>query len=99
MALGTRVWSAGKLVLLGGGLLATYLIFAAASMRLALRTREVHVPDFTNRTANDAAAIADTLGLAVKIDETRRPDPTIPAGRRLPAVLAPGCAGPRPRTG
>ena len=37
MALRTRVWGAGKLVLLGVALLATYVLFAAASMRLALR--------------------------------------------------------------
>ena len=40
----TRVWSAGKLLLLGGALLLTYVLFAAASMRIALRTREVVVP-------------------------------------------------------
>ena len=34
----------GKLVLLGGGLVATYLIFAAASMRIALRTRGCRCP-------------------------------------------------------
>ena len=58
MALRTRVWSAGKLVLLAGGLVATYVLFAAASMRVALRAREVQVPDLTNRTANEATAIA-----------------------------------------
>ena len=31
MALTTRVWSAGKLLLLGGALLLTYVLFAAAS--------------------------------------------------------------------
>ena len=30
---------------------ATYVLFAAASMRIALRAREVQVPDLTNRTA------------------------------------------------
>src|SRR3982750_3423922 len=83
MALKTRVWSAGKLVLLAGALVAPYLIFAAAAMRIALRTREVQVPDFTNRTANEATAIAADFGLAMKIDESRRPDPKIPAGRVL----------------
>ena len=47
MALKTRVWSAGKLLLLGGALLLTYVLFAAASMRLALKTREVEVPALT----------------------------------------------------
>ena len=83
MALKTRVWSAGKLVLLAGGLVATYLLFAAASMRIALRTREVQVPDFTNRTANEATGIASDLGLTLKIDNLRRPDPKIAAGRVL----------------
>ena len=54
MALRTRVWSAGKLLVLGGALLATYVLFAAAAMRMAFRAREVQVPDLTNRTANEA---------------------------------------------
>src|SRR5437868_10746173 len=57
MALRTRVWTAGKLVLLVTGLVGTYVLFAFASMRIALRTREVQVPDFTSRTANEATAI------------------------------------------
>ncbi|HKB14053.1 MAG TPA: PASTA domain-containing protein [Vicinamibacterales bacterium] len=98
MALTNRVWSAGKLVLLGGALIATYLIFAAAAMRIALRTREVQVPDFTNRTANEATAIATDLGLAMKIDETRRPDPKIPAGRVLAQEPAAGSVARRQRS-
>jgi beta-lactam-binding protein with PASTA domain len=83
MALTTRVWGAGKLVVLGGALVATYLLFAAASMRVALRTREVQVPDLTSRTANEATAIASDLGLTLRVDDTRRPDPKIGAGRVL----------------
>jgi serine/threonine-protein kinase len=83
MALRTRVWSAGKLLLLGGALVATYLLFAVASMRVALRVREVQVPDFTNHTANEATAMAADAGLTIKVDDTRRPDPKIAAGRVL----------------
>src|SRR5215813_690991 len=83
MALRKRVWSAGKLLVLVGALVATYVLFAAASMRLALRAREVKVPDFTNRTANEATAMASAYGLAVHVDETRRLDPKIPAGNVL----------------
>jgi eukaryotic-like serine/threonine-protein kinase len=79
----TRVWSAGKIVLLGSALLATYALFAVASMRIALRAREVRVPDLTNRTANEASAMATDLGLALKVDDIRRPDPKIAAGRVL----------------
>jgi beta-lactam-binding protein with PASTA domain len=98
MALKTRVWSAGKLVLLAGALLATYVLFAAASMRIALRTREIKVPDLTNRTTNEANAITADLGLALKVDETRRPDPKIAAGRVLGQDLLPGSTARRQRT-
>jgi len=83
MALKTRVWGAGKILLLTGALAATYLIFAFGSMRLALKTREVDVPDLTNRSANEATAIANGMGLAVRVDDTRRPDPKVAAGRVL----------------
>src|SRR3979490_3036062 len=98
MALRTRVWSAGKLVLLAGGLLATCVLFAAASMRVALRAREVQVPDFTNRTANEANALAANLGLGIKVDETRRPDPKIGAGRVLAQEPASGSTARRQRS-
>src|SRR3954467_13437644 len=98
MALRTRVWGAGKLVLLAGALVATYVLFAAASMRIALRSREVQVPDFTNRTANEATAIATNLGLATKIDETRRPDPKIPAGRVIAQEPSAGSTARRQRS-
>ena len=95
MALKTRVWSAGKLVLLAGALVATYLIFAAAAMRIALRTREVQVPDFTNKTANEATSIAADLGLAMKIDDTRPPDQKVAAGRVIAACSSSRFIGPR----
>ena len=98
MALRTRVWSAGKLVLLAGALLVTYVLFAAASMRIALRSREVQVPDLTNRTANDATAIATGLGLSLKVDDSRRPDLKIPAGRVLAQEPGPGAIARRQRS-
>jgi eukaryotic-like serine/threonine-protein kinase len=98
MALKTRVWSAGKIVLLIGALFTTYAIFAAASMRLALRTREVKVPDLTNRTANDASAAAGAVGLALKVDDFRRPDPKIAAGSVLAQEPAAGSVARRQRT-
>jgi serine/threonine-protein kinase len=90
MALRTRVWSAGKLVLLGVALLATYLLFAAASMRVALRSREVQVPDLLNRTANEATEITTAVGLSLKVDESRRIDAKVPAGRVVAQEPAPG---------
>jgi eukaryotic-like serine/threonine-protein kinase len=98
MALGTRVWGAGKLVLLAGALLTTYVLFAAASMRVALRTREVQVPNFTNRTANEATAIATQLGLGMKVDAVRRPDPKVAAGHVVAQEPAPGSTARRQRS-
>lgn len=83
MALTTRVWGAGKLLLLSGALAATFLLFAAASMRVALRAREVKVPNFSDRTANDATALAGDLGLTIKVDDSHRIDPKVAAGHVL----------------
>jgi len=98
MALRTRVWGAGKLVLLTGALAATYVVCAAASMRLALKAREVHVPDLTNRTANEATALATGFGLTVKVDESRRLDPRIAVGRVLAQDPAAGSVARRQRS-
>jgi eukaryotic-like serine/threonine-protein kinase len=81
MALRTRVWSAGKLVLLGVALLVTYVLFAAGAMRVALRSREVLVPDLLNQTAAEATDTMTQVGLSLRVDETRRLDPKIPANR------------------
>lgn len=76
----TRVWGAGKILMLLGSLMATYLLFAAVSMRVALRAREVQVPDLTQRTATGASALAASVGLSLRVDETSRPDPNVAAG-------------------
>ena len=81
MPLRTRVWGAGKLLLLIGALIATYVLFAAASMRVAFRAREVQVPNLVNRTANDATALAASQGLTIRVDDARRPDVKIEVGR------------------
>jgi serine/threonine-protein kinase len=83
MALKTRVWSAGKLLLLAGALLMTYVVFAALGMRIALKTREVMVPALTGRTVNEATALLTEAGLHLKVEEGRRLDPKVPAGQIL----------------
>jgi len=98
MALTTRVWTAGKLVVLAGALVATYLVFAAASMRIALRSREVTVPDLTNKSANEATSIAIGLGLSLRVDDSRRPDLKIAAGRVVGQEPAAGSTARRQRS-
>jgi eukaryotic-like serine/threonine-protein kinase len=81
MALKTRVWGAGKLLLVGGALLLTYVLFAAASMRIALKTREVVVPTLAGKPLNEATIMLADAGLKLKVEEVRRTDAKIPAGQ------------------
>lgn len=81
MPIGTRVWSAGKLLLLVGALVATYLLFAGVAMRVALRAREVQVPDLVGRDVNEATQALAELGLTLRVDENRRAHARVAAGR------------------
>src|SRR5215831_889262 len=81
MALSTRVWGAGKRLLLAGALVLTYFVFAAAAMRLALRTRDVVVPPLAGKTVNEASAILAASGLNLRVEDARRSDTTLPAGQ------------------
>jgi serine/threonine-protein kinase len=98
MTLSTRVWGAGKVLVIAGALLATYLVFAFVSMRIALRARDVQVPDFSNRTTNEATALATGLDLTIKVDDSRRVDPKIPAGHIAGQEPVPGATTRRQRS-
>ena len=80
MALRTHVWSAGKLLLLAGALIVTYVLFAAAAMRVAIKTREVEVPQLSGKSVNEASVLLIDAGLLLKVEEGRRVDPKVPAG-------------------
>jgi eukaryotic-like serine/threonine-protein kinase len=92
------MWSAGKLLLLGGALLLTYLLFAVATMRVALRTRDVTVPTLVGRTVNDATGVLTQVGLNLKVEEGRRPDPKVAAGQILTQEPQPGASTRRERS-
>jgi len=81
MAFRRRVYGAGKLLLIAGALLLTYLLSAVVSMQVALRTRDVQVPDLVSRTTSEASRIVAPLDLTLRVDELRRADPRIPTGR------------------
>jgi serine/threonine-protein kinase len=81
MALSTRVWGAGKRLLVGSGLLLTYFLFAAAAMRLALKTRDVVVPELNGKTVSEAGTILASSGLNLKVEEAKRIDAAVPAGQ------------------
>jgi eukaryotic-like serine/threonine-protein kinase len=81
MDLTTRVWSVGKLLLLAGALVLTYLVFAGIGMRVALKAREVVIPTLAGKTVNEATAILTEAGLNLKVEEGRRLDAKVPAGQ------------------
>lgn len=81
MAFGSRLWRVGRWLLLVGALVATFFVFAAVGMRVALRAREVRVPRLANRSVADANHLLTELGLTLRVDDTRRPDPRVPADR------------------
>jgi beta-lactam-binding protein with PASTA domain len=98
MPLGTRVWSLGKLLLLAGALVATFLLFFGLSMRAALQTREVKVPALVGRSVGDATQVLTELGLPLRVDENRRFDEKTPSGRIMQQDPAPGLPARRGRT-
>lgn len=93
-----RVWGAGKVLFLCGALLLTYIVFAAAAMRMALKTREVVVPDLTARAVNEASAALAVAGLTLKVEEGRKIDPKVPAGQILAQEPAAGLRTRRQRS-
>jgi serine/threonine-protein kinase len=70
-------------LVLVGGLVATFFIFAAIAMRVAVRALEVRVPELAGKPVEEARTLASDLGFVVHVDDSRRPDPKIPAGHVL----------------
>ncbi len=98
MALTRRVWGAGKLLFVSAALLVTYFVFFAVAMRVALKAREVAVPALMGRTVNDATAVLSELDLTLHVEDARRADPRVPAGRVLSQEPAGGVVTRRSRT-
>jgi beta-lactam-binding protein with PASTA domain len=86
----TRVWSYGKILLLAGALAATFFLFAGIAMRVAIRARQVAVPDLAGRSVAEATSLTSALELELRVDEARRPDPKVPAGSVIGQDPAPG---------
>ena len=83
MPLRPGVVQAGKLLVLVGGLVATFFAFAAIAMRVAVRALEIRVPELVGRPVDQARALATEVGFVVRVDDARRPDPKVPAGHVL----------------
>lgn len=74
----TRVWTAGRWMLLLGGLGATYVVFLLASLRVATTAREVTVPDLRGASLAAATDMTEAIGITIVIDPLKRPDDTLP---------------------
>lgn len=98
MPLGTRVWSAGKILLLAGALAGTFLIFAGIAMRVAVRARQVTVPNLVGQSLANATNLASNLDLQLRVDPVKRPDPKVPAGHVLLQEPTSGSAARRQRS-
>jgi beta-lactam-binding protein with PASTA domain len=98
MALTTRVWSVGKLLVLVGALAATFVICFAVAVRLALRSRDVVVPNLVGTTVNNASAALTDLGLTLRVEEIRRLDPKVAEGHVVAQEPASGSTSRRPRS-
>lgn len=94
----SRIWSAGKLLVLSAALAATFLTFAAIAMRVAVRAREVQVPSLVGRPLDAAEGLAVEQGLTLRIDEARRSDDKIAEGHVLGQDPPPGATTRRQRS-
>ena len=88
MPLHARVWGLGKFLLLVGALVATFILFALVAMRVALRAREVQVPNLVGTSVAGASKTVADLDLALRIDPNQRPDEKVPAGNVMQQDLS-----------
>jgi serine/threonine-protein kinase len=89
-SLGRRVWTAGRWALLLAGLFTTYIVFLFASMRVAIKAREVTVPDVQGKPIEEATETLASMGLTVLLDPLRRADARVPANHVLSQEPAAG---------
>ncbi|MCX6551213.1 MAG: PASTA domain-containing protein [Acidobacteria bacterium] len=81
MASNTRTRKIGRALLLAAALAGTYALFTVATMRVALRAREVAVPSVVGLEAAEATGAMESAGLTVRVDDNRPFDSKVPLGR------------------
>ena len=85
----TRLGIIGAFTAIGG---LTFTLFAVGGLQLALRLREVRVPDLAGRTANEATAILEDAGLRLRLEPLSQIHQTVPANQIATQDPAPGLA-------
>ena len=74
-----RAAQLGKVSLFIAGAAVIFGLFAVVGLQVALRFREVSVPDLVTRTVDEASATLSDAGLILRIEPLSRIHPTIPA--------------------
>ena len=88
----------GKAAVFLGALGLTYGLFAFAGFQLALKTREVSVPDLSGLTTEEAQALLADADLAIRVEPLRHIHQTIEAGGVAQQDPSPGLATRRQRS-
>ncbi len=71
-----RLGVAGLFIVAAAGI---FVFFAAAGLQVALRFREVDVPDLVAQTVDEATVTLGDVGLTLRLEPLSRIHPTIPA--------------------
>lgn len=77
------MWTVGRLLVIAGSLLATYVVFAAIAVRVAVRARDVVVPDIVGTAVAEATTRLALEDLQLRVDTVERSSTDVPAGRVL----------------
>jgi len=85
-------------VVIGSALAATFLVFAAVAVQVAVRAREVTVPDVTGLAIADAASRLGQEQLSLRVDAAQRPSTEVPPGQILGQDPRAGTVSRRQRT-
>jgi serine/threonine-protein kinase len=85
-------------VVIGSALAATFLVFAAVAVQVAVRAREVTVPDVTGLAIAAAASRLGQEQLSLRVDAAQRPSTEVPPGQILGQDPRPGTVSRRQRT-
>jgi len=78
-----RVWNLGRFLVLIATLVATFFVFFLAAARVTSRARDVETPNLYGKSLDEARALLAERGLAVRVDDLRRPDKTVAADHVL----------------
>ena len=97
MPIARGLWSAGRILVLLAALGVTFTASAVLGLRVALRSREVAVPDLIGQSVSAATGRLAAEGLTLRVDASRREHPTVAPDRIAAQDPVPGESTRRPR--